>query len=86
MVDINGHVTSGLEPVVDAFEENFVERGEIGAEFCAYVGGERVVNIWAGVASPDRPWAEDTLAPVFSVTKERRPSSLRSWPTVGRWT
>ena len=69
MIDINGHVTAGFEPVVDAFEENFAIRGEVGAEFCAYVGGEQVVNIWAGMATPERPWAEDTLVPVFSVTK-----------------
>ena len=69
MSDIRGHVTPGFEPVVDTFEENFAIRGEMGAEFCAYVGGERVVNIWAGMATPDRPWAQDTLVFVFSVTK-----------------
>lgn len=69
MTDINGHVTPGFEPVAEAFEENFATRGEVGAEFCAYVGGEPVVNIWAGMAVPDRPWAGDTLVPVFSVTK-----------------
>ena len=69
MTDINGHIAAGFEPVADAFEDNFASRGEVGAEFCAYVGGERVVNIWAGLAAPDRPWAEDTLVPVFSVTK-----------------
>lgn len=69
MTDINGHVAAGFEPVVDTFEENFALRGEVGAEFCAYVGGERVVNIWAGMATPDRPWARDTLVFVFSVTK-----------------
>ena len=69
MIDINGHVIPGFEPVVDVFEENFATRGEVGAEFCAYLGGERVVNIWAGIAAPDRPWTKDTLVPVFSVTK-----------------
>ena len=69
MSDIEGQVTPGFEPVVDTFEENFAKRGEVGAEFCAYVGGERVVNIWAGMATPDRPWTADTLVFVFSVTK-----------------
>ena len=27
------------------------------------------MDIWAGMAAADRPWSEDTLAPVFSVTK-----------------
>ncbi|MCY4370580.1 MAG: serine hydrolase [bacterium] len=69
MIDINGHVAAGFEPVADTFEENFVRRGEVGAEFCAYVGGECVVNIWAGMATPDHVWAADTLVFVFSVTK-----------------
>ena len=69
MTDIIGHVAAGFEPVFDAFEENFAVRGEVGAEFCAYVAGECVVNIWAGMATPDRPWAEDTLVFLFSVTK-----------------
>jgi len=69
VIDISGHVNAGFEPVADAFEENFAIRGEVGAEFCAYVGGECVVNIWAGMATPDRPWAQDTLVFLFSVTK-----------------
>ena len=69
MTDINGHVAAGFEPVAGAFEENFAGRGEVGAEFCAYVAGECVVNVWAGMATPERPWARDTLVPVFSVTK-----------------
>ena len=69
MIDISGHVNAGFEPVADAFEENFAIRGEVGAEFCAYVGGECVVNIWAWMATPDRPWAQDTLVFLFSVTK-----------------
>ena len=69
MIGFGGYVASGFEPVAEAFEENFASRGEIGASFCAYVGGERVADIWAGAAAPGRPWSEDTLAPVFSVTK-----------------
>ena len=69
MTGVKGRVAAGFEPVVEAFEENFAVRGEVGAEFCAYVGGERVVDIWAGTAAPGRPWLEDTLVPVFSVTK-----------------
>ncbi len=69
MTDISGHVATGFERVVDAFEENFAIRGEVGAEFCAYVAGDCVVNLWAGMATPDRPWAEDTLVFLFSVTK-----------------
>ena len=69
LTDISGHIAEGFERVADAFEENFAIRGEVGAEFCAYVGGECVVNLWAGMATPDRPWAQDTLVFLFSVTK-----------------
>lgn len=69
MTDISGCAAAGFQPAVDAFGENFASRGEAGAAFCAYAAGERVVDVWAGEAAPGRPWAEDTLAPVFSVTK-----------------
>lgn len=69
MADISGYAAAGFKAAVDAFGENFASRGEAGAAFCAYAAGERVVDVWAGEAAPGRPWAEDTLAPVFSVTK-----------------
>lgn len=69
MTEVSGYVAAGFEPVADAFKDNFDRRGEVGAEFCAYVGGECAANIWAGMATPHRPWSEDTLVPVFSVTK-----------------
>ena len=69
MTKIHGHVGDGFEGVADVFADNFDSRGEVGAEFCAYVDGERILDIWAGEAAPGRPWAADTLVPVFSVTK-----------------
>ncbi len=69
MTEILGRVGEGFGGVADVFADNFTSRGEFGAEFCAYVDGERVVNIWAGDAAPGQPWAENTLVPIFSVTK-----------------
>jgi CubicO group peptidase (beta-lactamase class C family) len=45
--------------------------GDVGAAFCLYVDGRPVVDLWGGVADvgSGRPWAEDTLALVFSTTK-----------------
>ena len=52
---IEGQVSRGFEAVRDAFEENFVRRGELGGACCAYVGGEKVVDIWGGVRNKVTP-------------------------------
>ncbi len=69
MITIEGTVTAGFEPVREAFASNFAERGEVGAAFCAYVDGEKVVDVWGGEARSGVPWAEDTLCLVWSTTK-----------------
>ncbi len=70
-VPINGACASGFETVRDAFEQNFVERGEIGAAVAVWVEGDLVVNLWGGWADAagQRPWREDTLASIFSGSK-----------------
>jgi CubicO group peptidase (beta-lactamase class C family) len=54
-----------------AFEANFAEGRELGARFALAVEGEVVVDLLGGWADRDgtRPFAEDTLTPVFSTTK-----------------
>lgn len=66
-----GYVAPGYEPVREAFERNFVERGELGAAFAAVRHGEPVVDLWGGVADRKsrRPWRENTLQLMFSGTK-----------------
>lgn len=66
-----GHVERGFEPVREAFGANFDDRGDVGAAFCLYVGGRRVVDVWGGTADTKagRPWAGDTLTLVYSTTK-----------------
>ncbi|MFI0798322.1 serine hydrolase [Amycolatopsis lurida] len=54
MTEIHGECAAGFEPVRAAFEENFAERGEIGAAFSVTRHGETVVDLWAGWADPDR--------------------------------
>jgi len=68
---IHGTCAAGFEPVREAFAENFAERDEIGASVAVAVGGEPVVNLWAGWADPGRTreWQEDTLTNVWSTTK-----------------
>ena len=70
-MDISGHVESAFEPVKEAFEANFSERGDVGAACCVYVDGRKVVDLWGGLADSKsgRAWEEDTLALVYSTTK-----------------
>lgn len=71
MADIQGSVAKGFESVREAFTANFDKHGEVGAAFALYVQGEKVVDLWGGVAdtTTGRPWTEDTLQLVFSTTK-----------------
>ena len=66
-----GYVAPGYEPVREAFERNFAERGELGAAFAAFRNGEPVVDLWGGIAdrASGRPWREDTLQLIYSGTK-----------------
>lgn len=67
---IGGWVAKGFEPVHDAFERNFVRRGEVGAACAVYHAGKPVVDLWGGYrerASAAR-WQKDTLVRVSSAT------------------
>ena len=70
-VEIHGSVAAGFEPVADAFAANFARHAEVGAACAVRVGGEQVVDLWAGVADPatGRAYEADTLQLVFSSTK-----------------
>ena len=70
-LEINGLCPERFAPVRAAFEANFAVAEEIGARFTACVEGEVVVDLYAGSAdrAGTRPFAEDTLTPVFSTTK-----------------
>ncbi|MEU3354901.1 serine hydrolase domain-containing protein [Streptomyces sp. NPDC037389] len=76
MVDVQGTVTDGFEPVRDAFAENFARRGERGAAVTVYRDGRKVADLWAGTkdadADPDgdaEPWTRGTAQIVRSATK-----------------
>src|SRR4051812_44791552 len=68
---VHGTSAPGYEPVRTAFEENFRQRGELGAAFAATRHGEVVVDLWAGWTDPSRTtaWGPDTLTNVWSTTK-----------------
>lgn len=69
--EIHGFVSNGYEPVLEAFEENFRTRREVGAACCVYHRGEKVVDLWGGIRNKEtgEPWEEDTMALVYSATK-----------------
>ena len=68
---VEGYVKSGFEAVRDAFEQNFVQRGELGGACCAYRNGEKVVDLWGGIRNKvtSEPWEETTMVVVHSATK-----------------
>ncbi|MEU1815286.1 serine hydrolase domain-containing protein [Streptomyces roseifaciens] len=72
MVDVQGTVADGFEPVRDAFAENFARRGERGAAVAVYRDGRKVVDLWGGVRDADggeEPWRRGTAQIVRSATK-----------------
>lgn len=69
--DVRGFTRDGYGAVADAFRRNLAEGHEVGAACAVSVGGELVVDLWAGSRDPSRglPWQEDTLVNMFSTTK-----------------
>jgi CubicO group peptidase (beta-lactamase class C family) len=68
---ISGHVSPDFEPVRTAFIENFAKRHELGGACCAYVHGEKVVDIWGGLRNKQtaESWDRDTMVIIWSATK-----------------
>ena len=68
---LNGHCDPRFTPVADAFSALFEDPQERGAALCIQVGGETVVDLWAGSAGkePGQDWQTDTLLNLFSCTK-----------------
>lgn len=69
--EIHGTVAPGFEAVRDAFQRNFTEFHEQGAATAIYVDGQKVVDLWGGIADnlTGRLWTEDTLSLIWSATK-----------------
>jgi len=69
--EVHGEVARGFERVRDTFAENLRVRGELGAAFAVYRGGERVVDLWGGVGDHETgaPWERDSLVMTYSATK-----------------
>src|SRR5213595_3443670 len=68
---IQGRVSRGFEAVRETFIENFSRRGEAGGACCAFLRGEKVVDLWGGIRNKQtgEPWEENTMVVVHSATK-----------------
>ena len=68
---VEGYVSPGFEGVWEAFAENFTRRHELGGACCAYVHGEKVVDLWGGIRNKQtgEPWERGTMVIVHSATK-----------------
>jgi CubicO group peptidase (beta-lactamase class C family) len=68
---VQGEVAPGFEPLAAQFARSFAQGEEIGASLCVYHRGEKVVDLWGGLADTalQTPWTADSLIVVFSATK-----------------
>ncbi|MNF62042.1 D-alanyl-D-alanine carboxypeptidase precursor [compost metagenome] len=70
-MQIQGYFDLRFEAAKEAFAELFDDPQERGAALCVQVGGETVLDLWAGVADKDgqEAWHSDTILNLFSCTK-----------------
>ncbi len=81
---MNGNCDPAFTRVADAFQENFAQRGEVGANVCLYLDGKPVVDLWGGYCDSERtrPWNEDTIVCMMSVAKGM--TALCLWLLIDR--
>ena len=71
MTELHGEVQDAFAAVRDELADQFSNDKHIGAAVCVYHRGEKVVDIWGGLADEDAstPWQSGTLALSYSTTK-----------------
>jgi CubicO group peptidase (beta-lactamase class C family) len=69
--ELHGFCDQRFEPLEALFRSNQESGIDEGASLAATLGGELVVDLWAGSTDYERtrPWVEDTLVTVFSTSK-----------------
>ncbi|MCQ2028664.1 serine hydrolase domain-containing protein [Stutzerimonas zhaodongensis] len=70
-MQIQGYFDLRFEAVKETFANLFEQTQQRGAAVCVKVGGETVIDLWAGVAdnAGEQAWQSDTLVNLFSCTK-----------------
>lgn len=83
---VEGDCAKRFAAVKKAFARNFAEEGEIGAACAVYVRGEKVVDLWGGVADVDagQAWEEDTVCGFYSTGKPIAALALLRMVDAGR--
>jgi len=68
---VSGSFEPQFEELAQQFLNNFNDRDEVGGSVCIRVSGETVVDLWGGLAEPEKdiPWQSDTISVVYSCTK-----------------
>ena len=68
---ICGFTRAPFEAVRTAFAANFARRRELGGACCAFVGGEKVADLWGGIRAKGTgdSWEEHTMVVIHSATK-----------------
>ena len=68
---VHGVCAPGFERVRTALGEILVAGAEVGAALAVYIGGEAVVDLWAGHADAarTRAWDRDTIVNLYSIGK-----------------
>lgn len=71
MKQVQGYFDLRFEAVKEAFAALFDDPQERGMALCVQVGGETVLDIWAGTADKEgqQAWHSDTILNLFSCTK-----------------
>ena len=70
-VKVGGYCADRFAAVKHGFVSNFSEEEELGAACCVFLRGEKIVDLWGGVADEESgtPWQEDTLCGFYSAGK-----------------
>ena len=67
-----------LSALIEVFESNFRDRGELGASVSVWQDGHELLSLGHGWCEreEERPWTTDTMVPVYSATKAPAAASL----------
>lgn len=70
MTEIHGSCRDDFAPVKERFAANFADGLERGSSVSVTLGGEAVVDLWAGDADAEgNPWQDSSITNVWSTTK-----------------
>ncbi|EAW12865.1 serine hydrolase domain-containing protein [Aspergillus clavatus NRRL 1] len=71
MAQVQGQCHPAFSSLKAIFEQYLASGEELGADISVNIAGETVVELWGGYTdvSKSKPWTQDTLTPVWSVSK-----------------